>query len=98
VPDRNTIGEAFERAVELVRAERKRQTLLWGEQNHDDYHWLSILAEEFGETATAIYETEFGGKHAGTVKEELIQVAAVAVQWLECIERKEKHGNDNIRE
>lgn len=79
----------MENVLNLIRAERERQNKKWGEQNHDDYRWLAILTEEVGELAQAILHDEFGGSHAGTAKEELVHVAAVAVQWLECMERRQ---------
>ena len=79
----------MENVLNLIRAERERQNKKWGEQNHDDYRWLAILTEEVGEAAQAILHDEFGGSHAGTAKEELVHVAAVAVQWLECMERRQ---------
>lgn len=78
----------MESVQNLIRAERERQDKKWGEQNHDDYRWLAILTEEVGELAQAILHDEFGGSHAGTTQTELVQVAAVAVQWLECMERR----------
>lgn len=78
----------FERAVALVADERARQNAKWGEQTHHDFVWLAILMEEVGELAQAITQTEHGGPHAGTAKAELVQVAAVAVQWIECMERR----------
>ena len=71
----------------MIHAERVRQNEKWGEQNHDDYRWLAILSEELGEVSQAILHDEFGGKAAGTLEEELVQLVAVGVQWLECIER-----------
>jgi len=79
----------MEDVLNLIRAERERQNKKWGEQNHDDYRWLAILTEEVGEAAQAILHDEFGGSHAGTAKTELVHVAAVAVQWLECMERRQ---------
>lgn len=79
----------MENVINLIRAERERQNKKWGEQNHDDYRWLAILTEEVGELAQAILHDEFGGSHAGTAKTELVHVAAVAVQWLECMERRQ---------
>lgn len=79
----------MENVLNLIRAERERQNKKWGEQNHDDYRWLAILTEEVGELAQAILHDEFGGSHAGTAKTELVHVAAVAVQWLECMERRQ---------
>lgn len=89
----------MENVLNLIRAERERQNKKWGEQNHDDYRWLAILTEEVGELAQAILHDEFGGSHAGTAKTELVHVAAVAVQWLECMERRQltKRAADGYR-
>ena len=78
-----------DRALNELLQERKRQDAKWGEQNHDDYHWLAILMEEIGEVSQAMLHSRFGGPHAGTERTELVQVAAVAVQWLECMGRRE---------
>lgn len=66
--------------------ERDRQDAKWGEQNHDDKTWLPILAEEFGEVARAMLQQD--GDKSGDLADELVQVAAVAVAWLEAIERR----------
>ena len=37
-------------ALEAVRAERKRQDALWGDQSGNSlFEWMSILGEEYGE-------------------------------------------------
>lgn len=74
--------------IEKILCECTRQDAKWGEQNWDDYHWLAILAEEFGELAQAVLHNEFGGSAAGNGPTELVQVAAVAVTWLECLKRR----------
>ena len=74
--------------VDVLR-ERDRQDRKWGEQNHEDFTWTAILGEEFGEACQAALHDRFGGSHAGTLREELIHVAAVAVQWIECIDRRQ---------
>ena len=68
---------------QLIIIERKKQHKKWGDQNHNDFKWLAILTEEVGELAEAVLHDEFGGKAAGMTEEELLHVAAVAVQWLE---------------
>jgi NTP pyrophosphatase (non-canonical NTP hydrolase) len=65
-----------------VAAERDRQDLLWGEQNHSQAVWYAILGEEFGEVGRAINEGDVAG-----YKAELIQLAAVAVAMVESLER-----------
>lgn len=42
---------------------------------------LTILAEEFGEVAMALNDTDFNN-----LRDELVQVAAVAVAWLESMD------------
>lgn len=75
----------FEKAMELVRQERINQVAKWGAQQHQEPIWFLILVEEVGEIAKAMLHTIFGGTHAGETKIELIQAAAVAVQWIESI-------------
>lgn len=41
---------------------------------------------EDGEVAQAALHDEFGGDHAGTLRTELVQLAAVIVQWIEHID------------
>ena len=73
-----------------ILEERKKQDDKWGEQNHHPTYWLSILGEEYGELCKAINETINCGDKKGSHKEivkEAIQVAAVVVAMIECIER-----------
>lgn len=69
-----------------VHAERVRQDEKWGEQNHDPALFLTILTEEVGEVARAILDKDTPG-----YREELIQVAAVAVSIVEAFDRA--HGS-----
>lgn len=74
-----------------VYAERERQVALWGDQHHSPARWLAILAEEFGEVAGDATKLEFGqgdelpADREALLMAELVQVAAVAVAWLEDI-------------
>lgn len=92
------------RVLDLVYAERVRQVEKWGEQNHPDgtHHspihadmvrrdcerafrdgrgtWRHILSEEVAE---AYAETD-----PEKLRAELVQVAAVAVAWVEAIDRR----------
>ncbi len=78
--------------LELVRLERLRQDTKWGEQNHGKLYWLGILMEETGELAKRIIEDS----PVEGIREELVQVAAVGLAWLECIERKKKREASGI--
>jgi hypothetical protein len=77
-----------ERILTLVRAERARQNehVASGRWRHtcadaamDDYEKLAVLGEEFGEVARALLER----RPLANLRDELVQVAAVAVAWAE---------------
>ena len=73
-----------ERILNEIQGERRRQDEKWGGvQQLPDYTYLAIATEELGEAAQAMLHDEFGGDHAGTLRTELVQLAAVIVQWLE---------------
>ena len=79
---------ALQRVLEEVVAERRRQDAKWGEQNHDPFLYGTILMEEVGEFAQAALKARFDeGKTLDNVREEAIQVAAVAVAIVECLDR-----------
>lgn len=63
-----------------LRDELANQRRKWGVQHHTDANWLAILVEEVGEAAKSMLED---GGDDGRVSAELIQVAAVAVAWLQ---------------
>lgn len=80
----------FERrghALAAIDMERNSQDSIWGEQNHPNLFWLSLLAEEFGEVARDIND-----KNLENIKSEIVQTAAVCVAWLECIERNNRNA------
>ena len=85
------MSEIQERAITAVLLERKRQDSKWGEQNHPPHYWTGILGEEYGELCEAINETIFdnGSDKGGyeNMRTEAIHVAAVAIGFLECLER-----------
>ena len=69
-----------------VMDERKHQDREWpGQATAEDTPWLAILTEEVGEVARAT----LGNEDAGNLRQELIQVAAVAVAWVEWMDRRE---------
>jgi len=79
--------EKSERAIiSLLIQERERQTEKWGEQNHDPAYWMGVLMEEVGEVAKAMIEN-----NTREYRKELIEVAAVAVQMVACLDRN-KHN------
>lgn len=80
-------------ALASVLQERRRQDQKWGEQNHSLPIYLTILMEEVGELAQAILEGQVfdnGRREEFTIEEvrtEAVQVAAVALAIVECIDR-----------
>ncbi len=46
-----------------------------------------ILGEEVGEANKAALEAKFGSKTLAEYREELVQVAAVAVAMIQCLDR-----------
>lgn len=70
------------RALLDVSDERRRQNAKWGEQNHPLDTWITVLVEEVGEAAQDVLKGRIG-----ECRQELVQVAAVAVAAIEFIDR-----------
>ena len=70
--------------LDQIRDERNRQDTKLGQQKYPDTAWATILGEEFGEAC----QDALKGRRVN-LRKELIQVAAVAVAWVECIDRGE---------
>jgi len=82
----------YERMAKIfsnILSERKRQQVKWGDQSGNlNVVWSTILTEEVGEAAKAVLQLDF--EHGDTREElrnELIQVAAVAVAWVEALDK-----------
>lgn len=76
------------KAIESVIAEMNRQDEKWGaDRNQHPFVWQTILSEEVGEFSQAILHDEFGGHKSGTAREEMVQIAAVALQIIEYYDR-----------
>ena len=73
---------------ELVE-ERIKQHLQWGEQNHGPLFWNAILQEEVGEVARAVVDNHNEGLSLEVYRNELVQVAAVAISAIESYDRNE---------
>lgn len=78
-----------------VRLERAVQDVTWGQQNHEPFKYLAILTEEVGECHKAALEAfnwkkddpSFDAAKLNHLRTELVQVAAVAVAMIECLDR-----------
>jgi len=80
-----------------IRRERLSQEGKWGEQNHGDEIWLAILTEEVGEVAKEILEIR-AGKDEYDIDNEITQVAAVALSWLEARKRRLLKQQPHLKE
>ncbi len=67
-----------------IIVERARQDAKFGaDRNHRNGKWFEILAEEVGEAAKESLE-----RRPPKLRKELIEVAAVAVAFVECLDRR----------
>lgn len=73
------------KTIDAISDERELQDKEHGVPNNEDKDWALILMEEVGEVAK---EVLCGGRpqRAYELRQELIQVAAVAVAWIEDID------------
>lgn len=78
---------AQQMAIQEILQERAYQLAKWGDQQHEDAWWVVIETEELGEAAKEVFD----GK-PDELKAEVIQVAAVALAWLEDILRRDSDG------
>ena len=89
-PDEDGVKTLSEFGISLeVIKERRRQDEKWGEQNHGPFKWLAILGEEVGEANKAALEDDSAG-----YRNELIQVAAVAMAMVGCHDRQIKKAKE----
>ncbi|WP_017860442.1 MazG-like family protein [Leptospira interrogans] len=90
-----------EQILNEILEERKKQDQQWGEQNHVPIEWCAILVEEVGEVSKAALETHFkyGGKNDYIeYRNELIQVAAVSLAMIECLDRNRNDLHGSVTE
>jgi len=105
---RDSIEEAqFETIKNIlieVLKECSSQEEYWGIQNHHPEKWMNILMEEVGEASKAVLESfPFQGDQKESNKrywiseyrDELIQVAAVAISAIDSLDRNEGKETKN---
>lgn len=79
--------QIFNDIVQEIYHERQRQDLKFGEQTRPPEDYLMILGEEVGEANQAALENKFCGKDVNLYRNEMIQVAAVAIAAIESHDR-----------
>ena len=94
------VSENQEDIIQRIIAERHYQDGRWGVQEHEDTKWGMILGEEVGEACEAVLKLRFhkdigqattpalDRQHVEALERELVQVAAVAIAWLEAIRKR----------
>ena len=76
--------------LEEVEAALAYQDVKWGtRQHHSPARWSLILLEEVGEAAKEANELEFRTGSVDDLRYELLQVAAVACEWVSDLDREE---------
>ena len=77
-------------ALQSVMQEMNAQDQKWGADRDQQLRvWHLILSEEVGEFAQAILHYEFDGEKKYGLRKEAVQVAAVALQIIEYIDRND---------
>jgi len=79
--------------LDQVRNKREEQDERWGQDNHLGETWMLILAKEVGELARALLEGHPGDPlYLRRIREEAVDVAAVAVAIAEQVQRQLSAG------
>lgn len=101
--ERVRVDRLVQRALADVVDERIRQEGIGEEKRANGIPWLScsdlamaddtrylVLGEEVGEVANALLEAGYGtaGASRAKAREELVQVAAVAIAWIQAIDHE----------
>src|SRR5687768_8043807 len=82
-------------AIADITAERRRQDEQWGVQNHHPAYWLAILGKQVGQLGSAILNREWADwteskrRADQKLRDEAVQIAAVALALIECIDAGE---------
>lgn len=88
--------------IDDILEERERQDEKWGPpsipdlRNRHPFHWLGILMEEVGEVAEEIVENPSMPVWSPEMRREVVQVAAVAVSWLEAMDRAKERSDEVV--
>ena len=78
-----------DRILMEVSNERDKQIEKWGVRDLHPFIHMSVLVEEVGEASQAILKSTFGGKSWSDYRKELVQIAAVAVDMIETMDREQ---------
>jgi len=95
----------MQNTINQIQAEIEKQNKKFGAQNHSPIEWMAILMEEVGEASQAAVDwhfkypsktkdevedfNEIQTQRLQFYKTELIQVAALAIQMVESLNRNE---------
>ena len=75
----------FDKIMMLIKEERAIQIKRWGDDSDQAWpFWFTILMKQVGQAAAACIDGDLAD-----LKHQLIQVAAVAIAWLEVLPKEE---------
>lgn len=84
------------KAMSDIAGERDRQERLFGVQKHHPAYWLALLGKQLGQLGEATVKREWASKGGPgspydvanqKIRNEAVQLAAVALNMIECIDR-----------
>ena len=81
----------FDDIAAQIRMERRRQIEKWGTNHHPPDTYIRVLGEEFGEVCRAANDRQWHN-----YREELIQVAAVAVRMVQSFDAQRGAINEYV--
>lgn len=83
-PEHRVPAAIQDSVIEEIKNERHLQDEKWGVQDHPPEHWMVILMEEVGEAAQDLCGKT---RRPESYREEMVQVAAVALAAIENYDR-----------
>lgn len=83
---------------EEIKAEKKRQEVKYGIQDHDPFIWTSILSEELGKADEALIDSYFSNIDIEEFRKHIVQLGAVCVSTLECLDNWDDESNEDLFE
>lgn len=96
------LNESFDGHAKDIKDERLRQIDKWGDEPYSADKFCRVLGEEFGEVCDAVQTASecYGKSYEAyensllALRNELVQVAAVAVRFMQQVDREiEEHTN-----
>lgn len=80
--------KATKEVLAEVSEERSLRHKVYGEQDYDPFRWIAELGDKYGKVCSeAVEALETNPQALQGYREELVQLAAMAVEAVECLDR-----------